>query len=723
MPRDPRHDVLFEPIRIGPKTFKNRFSQASHCNGAGSEKPGFQAYHRAMKAEGGFAVVGTEYCAIAPESEDVPRVSARLWDKGDVRNLSLLTEKAHEHGALASIQLWYGGPFAGGLESRMQGVRKAPSHVGAFFGMVVAGRAMSKREIRELQGYYVRAAKLAREAGFDIISILTGVANDATHQFLLPAFNSRTDEYGGNIENRARFALETYEQVREAAGTDLAFTVRYGVDTLDAPHGMGDVGIRVTDDGGAFMEMADHLVDMWDLTVGWIEWGEQATPSRTHPENSMADIMRQAKQYTNKPTGNVGRLTNPDTMAEMIRSGQCDVISIVRPGIADPFLPNKINEGRLDDIRESIGCNMCIARYEIGGPPIVCTQNATIGEEYRRGWHPEKFPKAKNSDNDVLVIGAGPAGMECARILGERGMRLVHLVEAEKEIGGHLRAVTGLPGLGEWARVITYRQRQLDKLKNVEVITGVRLTRDDVLDYGAGIVVFATGSSWSPIGQSGMTINQPITGVDARIQDHVLTPDQLFAGKEPGRSVVIYDLDGYFMGISLAEHLVNQGRQVTLVTIFAETAPYTIYTLEQHRTIRKLRKLGIDVMNCKYITGIQPGSVTVCDIWDDSEQTITSDSTVLVTQRFPEEGLYVSLSDDPDTLEQAEIKAVHRVGDCAVPGTIADAVFEGHRLAREIDSPNPDYPLPFIRERRLLNATEDDFTLDSPTIRIEMPQV
>ena len=283
--------------------------------------------------------------------------------------------------------------------------------------------------------------------------------------------------------------------------------------------------------------------------------------------------------------------------------------------------------------------------------------------------------------------------------------------------------MTGLPGLGEWARVINYRQIQLDKLKNVEVITGTRLTRDDVLDYGAEIVVFATGSSWSPAGQSGVMMNQSITGVDARTQDHVLTPDQLFAGKDPGMSVVIYDLDGYFMGISLAEHLVNQGRQVTLVTIFAETAPYTIYTLEQHRTVRKLRKLGINIMNCKYITEIEPGAVTICDIWDDSEQTITSDSIVLVTQRFPEEELYVSLSEDPDALDQEEIKAVHRAGDCAVPGTIADAVFEGHRLAREIDSPNPDYPLPFIRERRLLDATEDDFTLDSPTIRIEMPQV
>ena len=719
MARDPKYNILFEPIKIGPKTYKNRFAQAAHCMGGGSERPGFQAYHRAMKAEGGFAVVGTEYCAIAPETEDFPRISARLWDKGDVRNLSLLADKAHEHGALASVQLWYGGPFAGGLESRMQGVRKAPSHVGAFFNMIVAGREMSKKEIRELQGYYVRAAKLAREAGFDVITVLTGVANDATHQFLLPAFNHRTDEYGGSLENRARFALETYEKIRDAVGDTMALTIRYGVDTLAAPHGMGDLGIRVTEDGGAFMELADHLVDMWDLTLGWIEWGEQAGPSRTHPENWGEDIMRLAKKHTKKPTANVGRITSPDVMVKMIRSGQCDIISFARPSIADPFLPNKINEGRLDDIRECIGCNMCIARYEIGGPPIVCTQNATIGEEYRRGWHPEKFSKAKNHDNDVLVVGAGPAGMECARILGERGMRRIHLVEADAEIGGHLKPVVELPDLGEWSRVINYRQIQLGKLKNVEVVTGKRLTKSDVLEYGAEIVVIATGSSWHPGGRSGLTLNEPIAGVDARTQPHVLTPEQVFAGKPIGKFVVVFDLDGNFMGISIAERLVTQGHDVTLITIFSETAPYTRYTLEQPRTVRKLLRLGIKIINNKLVTKVERGAVTIVDVWSDIEQTIQADSTVLVTQRFPEEDLYVCLRDDPKALKEGGIKAVHRVGDCAVPGTIADAVFEGHRLAREIDSPNPDYPLPYIRERRLLNATEDDYKLDSQTIYIE----
>jgi len=310
--------------------------------------------------------------------------------------------------------------------------------------------------------------------------------------------------------------------------------------------------------------------------------------------------------------------------------------------------------------------------------------------------------------------------LECARILGERGMNRIHLVDAADEIGGHVRDVSALPGLGEWARVINYRQIQLDNLKNVNVVTGTRLSKDDVLEYGADIVVIATGAHWSPTGMNGLT-NEPIPNADARAQDYVVTPDQVFAGKDLGDRLVVYDLDGYFMGISLAERLVNDGHDVTLVTMFAAAAPYMEYTLEQPRTIRKVLKLGVTIVNNKVITALEPGGVSVVDIWDDSGQTIEADGAVLVTQRFPNEDLYVALRDDPDALRREGVRAVYRVGDNAVPGSIADAVFEGHRLAREIDSENPAYPLPFIRERRLINATEDDFTLESPTISIEAP--
>jgi NADPH-dependent 2,4-dienoyl-CoA reductase/sulfur reductase-like enzyme len=149
-------------------------------------------------------------------------------------------------------------------------------------------------------------------------------------------------------------------------------------------------------------------------------------------------------------------------MTEIVTKGFADIIGAARPSIADPFLPKKIEEGRYDDIRVCIGCNVCISRWEIGGPPMICTQNATAGEEYRRGWHPEKFPKAQTKDS-VLVVGAGPSGAEAARVLMERGYT-VHLYDKAEKIGGHLNSVVTLPGLGEWGYHRDYRETQIAKL-------------------------------------------------------------------------------------------------------------------------------------------------------------------------------------------------------------------------------------------------------------------
>ena len=390
MTRDPKYDILFEPIQIGPKVLPNRFFQVAHCNGAGSERPGFQSHFRAMKAEGGWGAVCTEYCSIGPESDDIHRVSARLWDDGDVRNLGLMCDMLHDQGALAAVEIWHGGLNACGLESRVPA--RGASAIGSPFAFMRSCKEMDKQDIREVQQLYVDACKRARDAGFDILVLYCAHNEALLHQFLLPFFNRRTDEYGGSFENRARFSREVLELVREAIGDDCAISIRFGVDTLDLPHGLGDRGIRQEGEGVQFIEHMDDLVDMWDINVGnAVEWGEDAAPSRTHPENHEGPFVDKVKQHTTKPVLNVGRFVNPDTMVEVIRSGQCDIIGAARPSIADPFLPAKIEEGRLDDIRECIGCNVCISRWEIGGPPLVCTQNATSGEEYRRGWHPEKF--------------------------------------------------------------------------------------------------------------------------------------------------------------------------------------------------------------------------------------------------------------------------------------------------------------------------------------------
>ena len=318
-----------------------------------------------------------------------------------------MCDMLHEHGALAAAELWYGGPHAPCMETRC--VPRAPSQIPSDFEHLTYPKEMDKDDIREVQGFYVEAAKRAREAGFDIVYVY-GSHSYLPQQFLTPYYNRRTDEYGGSFENRARFWRETIEQVKDAVGDDCAIAVRMSTDMF-----MGEAGTQLERDCLPFVELVDEIVDVWDINVSGIsEWGEDATPSRFYESGRLLPWQKAVKGVSKKPVLGVGRFTSPDLMVEAINDGALDIIATCRPSISDPFLPKKIDEGRLDDIRECIGCNICISRWEIGGPPLICTQNATAGEEYRRGWHPEKFEQAANADNDVLIVGAGPAGMECA---------------------------------------------------------------------------------------------------------------------------------------------------------------------------------------------------------------------------------------------------------------------------------------------------------------------
>ncbi len=699
MARDPKHDILFTPVQIGPKTLKNRFYQIPHCNGFGSEKPMNQAYFRAMKAEGGYAAVSTEYCSISPESDDTHRMSARIWDEDDIKNLSLMCDMLHEHGALAACELWYGGPHAPCMETRC--VPRGPSQIPSDFEHLTYCIEMDTDDIREVQQMYVDAARRARAAGFDIVYVY-GSHSYLPQQFLTPYYNKRTDEYGGSLENRARFWRETIESVKEAVGDDCAICVRLSCDMF-----IGEPGTQLERDAVPFAQMVDHLVDVWDVNLSGIsEWGEDATPSRFYETGRAIPWQRRIKEVVTTPVLGVGRWTNPDRMVEAIENGWLDIIATCRPSISDPFLPRKIEEGRLDDIRECIGCNVCISRWEIGGPPVICTQNATAGEEYRRGWHPERFEPAENADNDVLVVGAGPAGMECAMVLGKRGMRRVHLVETQPDMGGVMRWIPQLPGLGEWARVVNYRTIQIDKLKNVEFIPSTTLSAQDVLEYGAEYVIVATGSYWATDGLNGCT-HDTIPGADAS-KPHVLTPDQVMdEGKQvPGERVLVVDNDGYFMGVSLAEKLALEGKKVTLMTHLGHICPYMHFTLEAPNQHRKLHKLGVEIATYHIPTKIEEGLVRSVHVYDEEEHghEWTADAVVLVTQRRSNERLFRELKDGigMEKLSSEGVKDLFRIGDCEAPRLIADAVFSGHRLAREIDSDNPAQPLPFKRERRVI---------------------
>lgn len=685
--RDPRYDILFEPVRIGPKTLRNRFFQVPHCCGFGTVKPGTQAGHRGTKAEGGWAAVCTEYCSISPQADVAGFVCAQLFDDHDVRNLRLMTDEAHEHGALAGVQLWHGGSVSNGWESRLPALSSSDMASQELGGWVVP-KPMEAADIRQVQREHVEASLRARDAGFDIVYVYPGHGY-LLMQFLSPFHNKRTDEYGGSLENRARFFLETTEMMREAVGDDLAIAARIGLQAMGNESGLPEEELY------GVVELADHLVDLWDVAVD--HWPDDSSTSRNQPTDHEGPFFPDIKRHTSKPVVGVGRLTSPDTMAAIIRSGRWDLIGAARPSISDPYLPRKIEEGRVEDVRECIGCNICIARGE-WGRQLICTQNPTAGEEYRRGWHPERFTQAANAAKSVLIVGGGPAGLECATVLGKRGMHAVHLVDASREIGGSVAQAARLPGLSEWRRLIDWRLVQIEKLRNVALIPGKRLDAGAIRDYGADIVILATGSHWRPDGVNGVT-HAPIPGADAALP-HVLTPEQVLAGEKPaGTRVVVYDTDGYYMGVGMAELLARRGHEVVLVTPDSDISSFSEYTLELERVSERIYGLGIDVRTQTTVEAVAAGGVTAAHAYRPGEVAIEADSVVLVTQRVADAGLWVELDGDRDGLAAEGIEALYRIGDCVTPRIHAEAVFDGHRLAREIDAENPAVALTYVRER------------------------
>ena len=686
---DPNHEILFEPVRIGPKTLRNRFYQVPHCSGFGTEKPWTQAAHRGVKAEGGWAAVSTEYAPFSPDSDEAPLIAARFWDEDDMRALRLMTDAAHEHGALAGLELYHGGAHTANNQTRVPAV--APSQLASDLEAHVVPKEMEAGDIERVQRAWAEGAVRGRDCGFDIVYVY-GAHAYLPMQFLSPFYNRRTDGYGGALKDRARFWLETLEAVRDAVGTDCAIATRIAVDAL------GPAGIHL-DEALEFVNLADDLVDLWDVNVGSIAlWSKDSGTSRYFEEGYQLEWTGGIREATAKPIVGVGRLTSPDRMASILRSGAWDLIGAARPSIADPFLPKKIAEGRTDEIRECTGSNVCIMKVD-GFGHLGCIQNATAGEEHRRGWHPERFSVASNAEKSVLVVGAGPAGMECAVTLGRRGFDAVHLVEASDEIGGRMRWVRRLPTLGDWGRIVDHRRVMLSKLRNVEVVTGRRLSAEDVRDYGAQIVIVATGSRWSGEGVQSST-HEPIDGASASLP-HVLVPEQVMEGKRPaGSRVVVYDAEGYFVGSGIAELLAKEGFAVDLVTSLDVVSPISDLTLEGPMLRQHLHGAGVTMHRGVTILAIEPGRVSGEDEFEEPWATDT-DGVVLVTQQVSDDALYRELVGDRSALDAAGIESVYRIGDCVAPRMISEAIFDGHRMAREIDGPDPAVALAFDRERNV----------------------
>lgn len=681
MSRDPRYDILFEPVKIGPVTAKNRFYQVPHCNGMGHQFPSSMAEMRGIKAEGGWAVVCTEEVEISHTSEHSPLVEGRLWDDRDIPVFEKMVDKIHQHGGLAGIQPCYLGFNAPNLYSREIPMAPSITPVGGYDP--IQARAMNKADIKSVRQYYIDAALRAKRAGFDIIYNYAAHNETVQMHFLSRRYNQRTDEYGGSLENRVRLFREIMSDMKDAVGDECAIAVRFAVDEL-----LGSDGISCDAEGRDIVEMLADIPDLWDVNVS--PWENDSLTSRFGETGNQEPYTAFVKQVTGKPVVGVGRYTSPDKMVSLIKGGKLDLIGAARPSIADPFMPNKIDENRLEDIRECIGCNICVTA-DFTSTPFRCTQNPTQGEEWRRGWHPENIAP-KKSDDSVLIVGAGPAGLEAAQALGKRGYQVI-LAEATTELGGRVVNECRLPGLSEWIRVRDYREAQLHKLSNVEIYMDNRLTAEQILEFEFQHVVLANGSKWVNDGR-GRANHVAIEGAPAA---HIYTPDDIMAGAKPSGKIVIFDDDHYYMGGLLAEKLRGESHEVSLVTPAADASNWTHLTLEQERIQTRLLEMGIVIRAHRNLTRISVDEVEIACTYTDARETIAADSVVLVTMRHPEDELYLQLIENQSALDAAGVKSVTQIGDNLSPGTIAAAVWSGHRYARKLDEPESN-AVPFKRE-------------------------
>ena len=693
MTRDPRHDILFTPLKIGPKTAKNRFYQVPHCNGGGYRDPSAVVEMRRTKAEGGWGVIFTEQTEIHPTSEITPFIEQHLWDDRDIPALARMADAMKSHGALAGIQLAYSGINGSNFYSREVPLAVTGGPILTFTSDPVQARTMDREDIRNLRRWFRNAFRRSQQAGFDLVCLYGAHGFGILQHFLSRATNHRTDEYGGSLENRGRFLREVVEDAREETKGELAVSLRMSLHETGT-FGFSNAELR------DFIEMHGNLPDIWDLAQG--TWEACSGTSRFKPEGAQEDLVRGIKALTAKPIVGVGRFTSPDAMVHQIKSGILDFIGAARPSIADPFLPLKVEEGRYEDIRECIGCNICVSG-DMTGSLSRCTQNTAFMEEWRKGWHPDRA-RPKGASESVLIVGAGPTGLEAALQAARRGYR-VTLAEATITLGGRVAKERALPGLSAWGRVADYRTGQMATMTNVYIYRDSRLTAEDVLAMGADHVAIATGAQWRRDAVARLHLH-PIP-TDAAMP--VFTPDDLMAGLGPtsGR-VCLYDDDHFYIGSVLAELLVARGCRVDYVTPAVKVAEWAENTLEQGAIMRRLLEIGVEIRLSKAPETIGAKEVSLGCTWTGRPTQLPADAVLMVTSRTPDDALFHATK--ALDWQAAGIRSLQLIGDAAAPGPIAWATYAGRAWAEGLDAPDlaPDLApergperddaLPFRRE-------------------------
>ena len=653
MPHAFRH--LFTPLQVGGLVLKNRIFSTGHAEAMAEDgKPGprLRAYHEA-KARGGAALT-----IVGGSTSVHPSSPASAWNMiathhdAVIPGYRSLAEAVHRHGCRVMSQLTHMGRRS---QSDVESwhVLLAPSQIPEQVHREVP-HEIEPEQIAMLVRAFGDATRRCREGGLDGVE-LSFAHNHLVDQFWSPLFNRRTDEYGGSLENRMRFGFEVLREIRRQVGRDWVVGARISGDEMTAggltAGDMAEIARRLA---------ASGLVDFLSIIGGaahTLPLQALAVPNMASPHGVFVPLAAAIKAAVpGMPVFHAGRIVDPVHADQILADGSIDLVGMTRALIADPDLPRKAIEGRLDDVRLCVGANEgCIDRiYQ--GKPVTCIQNPETGRETELA---EPLPAAMR--RRVVVVGAGPAGLEAARVAALRGHHVV-LLEREAEVGGQVLIAARAPARAEYAGILRFLARQVDKLA-VDCRLRVEASVDTVLGESPDVVIIATGSS----------PHMPdLRGLDGK---HVVTDrDVLLDRAEVGERVVVVDDVHTQQGLSTAEHLLDRGRRVEVISrLFYAGQDVGVTSIAP--LYARLFAKGVTLTPHTDLVAVEGSAVVVANVYTRAERRIEGVDTVVLSMGSRSiDALYRAL--------KGQVAALHAIGDCVAPRGIHQAILEGTRVAR-----------------------------------------
>jgi 2,4-dienoyl-CoA reductase-like NADH-dependent reductase (Old Yellow Enzyme family) len=653
------YPILFSPLVVGPLTLRNRIVNAAHQTGfarSGAYTEQLIEYHR-ERARGGAALIVSQATSVTGEYLDLYNA-----DDSVVPSYQAVSDAVREHGSHYAAELYHPGSQG---EYTGRGAERfvAPSSLPASYlgGRWRVAHALDESEILGIVNAFGTAAARCRAGGLSGIELHFAHGN-LVEQFMSPKTNRRTDDWGGDLEGRLRFAQMIVTAVRSAAGRDIA------------------VGARVTATGLDRDDLDDY--DMAEIIGTLGSWGELDYMSVTMGHYS--DALNTARNVPNMtfepglwrrygklirsvvdiPVFMVGRINHPRTAEDLLEAGVCDAVVMARALIADPHLPNKARTGRTIDIRPCVGAMNCLNSVE-HGRGIRCIHNPRVGHELELT---EEVERAEGGQR-VIVIGGGPAGLEAARVAAVRG-HTVQLFERSAKVGGQVRQAAAAPGRSELGTIIEWLEQQC-VAEGVTITTGRDVTLDQLMEEDADLFVIASGASHPGMPTPGREMSEETINL---IQSHVSLASLADAlrGAVSGTTVAVYDAGADWPGFNAARVLAQRGLKVHYIT--PEPHPGVALEVTNWRLeYRALSDLGVEFHPVTQVVGSVVGGLTVRRGYAASTQTLPSiDTLVWIDAPVPNDVLSTPLRESGRT--------VLTLGDAYAPRTIEQAILDA-RLA------------------------------------------